>query len=170
MMELLSVPITNEDDLREVEWLFNCGELRTNEEVAQRKKEAEDTQYVNSGQYEADCFIRKTAGGFVGFVFGLLLGLRATGVKDGVSIFIGGWIGTFLGLLFSIIGMAIASGINVSSAKEHNVPANHPRYQHDRRELAIAGVSGVVAAGSIGRHTSKAVKDLMNVDGWKEMK
>ena len=39
------------------------------------------------------------------------------------------------------------------SIEEHNVPANHPRYIHDKQEMALWGVSAVGLVGEIGRKT-----------------
>lgn len=172
MEELLNIPINDEDTLDYVEWLYNYGDLRTEEEIAEREKAINDSYYIDSGQYESDCKANKTAWGVCGFLAGFLITLAAVEDFHNPAIFlvIGWMVCGFIGTLCAFIGMLIASGMNIETAKLHNVPKNHPRYQHDRRELALGGVSGVIAAGTIARKAHKTAKDIGNVDSWKEMK
>ena len=169
---ILNMPINDKQSLDYAEWLFNYGELRTEDEINERAKSESDAEYIQSGMYETDCFTNKLAWGGGGFLIGFILPLVA--IKDlsnpGIFVAIGWMVCGFVGTLFALIGMAMASKQNIDNAKAHNVPKNHPRYQHDRRELTLAGVSGIIAAGTIAHKASKTAKDIGNVDGWKEMK
>ena len=163
MEELLKKPIYNDKDYEYVSWLFNCGKLRSESEISARKKAEDDAHYVLSGQYETDCFLNKSAWGWGGFLIVFFLCL----------LFFWGdlWIfsvpvALLFGLIASLIGMAIASKQNIDRAIEHGVPKSHPRLQHDKNELKMAGIGAAAAAGSIYHHGKKACKDLMDVDHW----
>jgi len=74
------------------------------------------------------------------------------------------------GLIFGFLCIGIACKANLADAEEHNVPANHPRYIHDKQEMALWGISAAGVVGGIGAKTYKAAKDIGNVDGWKKKK
>lgn len=167
LKELLARKIGNDKDLEYVTWLFNCGSLRTEEEIKERQKSEFDCKYVNSGQYAEDCFVNKTLWGLGGFLIPFILCLLLFWKPLWVFAFVPA---IFFGLLFSLIGMVIATNQNIDRAREHNVPANHPRLRHDLTERSVAGAAGVMSAISVGRHAKKATKELLDVDSWKTMK
>lgn len=169
---ILNMPINDKQSLDYAEWLFNYGELRTEDEINEREKAESDAEYIQSGRYETDCFSNKLGWGGGSFALGFILVILGNPdfKNPALLLVVGIPCGCFLGLVFMLIGFAIASKLNINNAESHNVPKNHPRYQHDRRELGLAGVSGVIAAGTIARKAHKTAKDIGNVDGWREMK
>ena len=167
LTKLLKMDIKTKQDFEYVDWLFNDGLLRTEDEIKARQKFEYNTKYLNSGQYAEDCFINKTVYGTFGFFLPFTLSLLIFWKKLGFLSFIPA---TFIGLFLSIVGMVIATEQNITRAKEHDVPINHPRLQHDLNERNIAKAAGIISAISIGKHTKKAIKDVTNVDSWKEFK
>lgn len=167
MKKLLERPIYNEKDYEYVYWLFNYGDLRTEAEINARHKAENDAHYVLSGQYERDCFVNKSAWGWGGFLIPFFLCLLIS--YKSLWIF-SIPISAMIGCIGSLIGMAIASKENIDNAREHGVPSNHPRLQHDKNELKMAAIGSIAAAASIGHHAYKAGKDLADVDHWPKQK
>lgn len=73
-------------------------------------------------------------------------------------------------LTLTMICMIIGYTINISRAKHYNLPDDDPSVQEERTKRVGAIISSVVTGISTGRHIKKAIKDIENVDGWKEMK
>ena len=167
MKKLLDMPIYNEKDYEYVYWLFNYGNLRTEAEINARKKAENDAHYVCSGQYERDCFANKSAWGWGSFFIVFFLCLLF--FWDGLWIFAVP-IALLFALIASLIGMAIASKQNIDNAMSHGVPKNHPRLQHDKNELKMAGIGAIGAAAAIGHSEYKAGKDIADVDHWPKQK
>lgn len=163
MKKLLERPIYNEKDYEYVSWLFNYGKLRTESEINARKKAESDAHYVRSGQYETDCFLTKSAWGWGSFFITFFIFL---GLMHNEPMILVAPIALIPALIASMIGMAIASKQNIDRAREHGVPKNHPRLQHDKNELRMAGIGALGAAGSIYKHGKKATKDLLDVEHW----
>lgn len=173
METLLNVRITTPELLEYNEWLFNYGNLRTDEEIAQRNKEVHDDYYVRSGQFGKDCAKTSFAAYAVPFVIGFVIPVAwcCSEFKDfGFGVFMGFLPGIIVGSFFALIGGAIGHSMNVSAGKALSTPAAAPviRDQQIKRGAAITGA--VVGATSAYRNTKRAVKDLTNVDGWKQMK
>ena len=137
---------------------------RTEEEKA---KTENDAHYVCSGQYERDCFVNKTAWGWGSFFIVFLLCLLF--FWQDLWVF-SVPIALLFALIASLIGIAIASKQNIDNATEHGVPKNHPRLQHDKNDLKMAGIGAIGAAASIGHNAYKAGKEIADVDHWKKMK
>ena len=163
MKKLLERQIYNEKDYEYVLWLFNYGKLRTESEINARRKAESDAHYVLSGQYESDCFLTKSAWGWGSFFITFFIFL---GLMHNEPMIIVVPIALIPALIASMIGMAIASKQNIDRAKEHGVPKNHPRLQHDKNELRMCGIGAAAAAGSIYHHGKKATKELLDVDHW----
>ena len=127
------------------------------------EKARRDADYVLSGKYERDCIFNKTVGGLGSFLITFLIFLALLWKEL--------WIfsvpiALIPALIASMIGMAIASKMNIDNALEHNVPKNHPRLRHDRNELRMCGIGAAGAAASIYHHGKKAGKELMDVEHW----
>lgn len=161
--KLLDIPITNQDELKEVSWLFNHGELRTETEISNRNTSISNKQYVDSGKYESDCLLTKMLFGIFGFLipFGLLIAVLWNSWS-----YIAIIPALFVGLLISFIAMMAASAINVSNAEQYEVPEDHPRYRHDKTELQIGKAATVIGTASVLKHTKKAIKDIGDVENW----
>ena len=164
---LLDIPIKCKSDLEYVSWLFNNGELRTESEIKERKENEYNNWYINSGEYERDCFNNKTLFGWGGFLIAFPLVLLK--LWDSLWI-IAVPIALLVGLTTSLIGMTIATHINIKKAVNHNVPINHPRYQHDRAEMTIAKAGTIATIVHTGLKTKRTIKDVSNTETWKELK
>lgn len=86
------------------------------------------------------------------------------------SVAAGFMFGIIPGGIFGIIGYAISTSINVKDAVDYDLPDNHPLVENEKLKHKTAIASGIIAGASTYKHTKRAAKDVMNVDGWKEMK
>ena len=146
-----------------VNWRYNGGALRTEEEIIKEEKRISDKLFLESGNFEKDCMFTTLATFGIGFIGAFILTLNATSNDGGVAIILLALpFMCIAGFITSIIGHAI----NISEAKSHNVPKTHPQVIKEGVGLATC----IIAGTSFLRHTKKAVKDITNVDGWKEMK
>lgn len=167
LQKLLNIPIKCYSDLEYVTWLFNNGDLRTEEEIKELEEDEYNNWYLSSGEYERDCFNNKTLFGWGGFL--IVFPIVLLKLWDSLLIFAIP-IALLAGLTTSLIGMTIATHINIKKAINHNVPINHPRFQHDRTEMDIAKAGTIASIVHIGHKTKNSIKDFTNVDSWKELK
>ena len=146
-----------------VNWRYNGGALRTEEEIIKEEKLISDKLFLESGNFEKECKVRTLASFCIGFlgVFNLALG-NAIHARDATIFLVALPFMCIVGFITSSIGHAI----NISEAKFYNVPKTHPQVIKEGVGLATC----IIAGTSFLRHTKKAVKDITNVDGWKEMK
>lgn len=70
----------------------------------------------------------------------------------------------------ALIGMIIGYSVNIARAGEYGLADDDPMVMDERRKRTAGIIATIVSGGSIFRHTKKTVKDIENVDGWKEMK
>lgn len=161
MEELLAIPVENESDLEYLAWRYNGGELRTEDEIA-------SCDYVRTGKFDSEC-AQTNAFVIVLFVLiGFLIPFVAF-IKEG-DVGVGFVLGVFLAMFFGLIGAIISHSTNLAVAKQNRIPDDNPRVQHERRRRNEAILGTVASAAAIGHHTKKTVKDIANVDSWKEMK
>lgn len=157
----------NETDYQEKLWQFNDGELRTPNEVEEHLEELKKSDYYKSGDFDFTCMLVN----FIAFSIPFFSSLFITIAVIGWNLwFIGLPIGLLLGLLGALIGMTIGHKINISNAENHNVPASNPNVQFSKKELNIAKIASPLAAIGILHHIKKGIKDISNVDGWKDIK
>lgn len=165
LRELLDVHINDEKTLEYIEWLYNYGKLRTEEEIAARTKTINIANYLQSGSYDSDCFNNNFLFGLVGFVLGFGL-IMSSGIL---------WVfrlplGIFIGGVVWLIAGIISRTININLAKKHNIPINHPSVMKERINRGVFIGSTIGAVAHTVSHAKKSVKDITNVDAWKEMK
>ena len=134
LKKLLDMPINCKSELEYVSWLFNNGELRTEAEIKETEEDEYNHWYINSGEYERDCFNNKTLLGWGGFL--IVFPIVLLKLWDSLWI-IAIPIALLFGFIASLIGMTIATHINIRKAVHHNVPTSHPRYIHDRNEMTM---------------------------------
>lgn len=72
--------------------------------------------------------------------------------------------------IIGIIGSIIGHTINIHRAEYYELEKDDEQVEDERLKRKISIASGVVAAVSIGNNAKNAIKDIENVDGWKEMK
>lgn len=75
-----------------------------------------------------------------------------------------------LSLLASMVGMLIGYTVNISRAKSYDIPNNDPRVQNERNKRTGGIIATITSLFCIGHHVKKNVKELADVDSWKEMK
>ena len=160
---LLTLNIKVRRGLNYVDWRYNNGALRTEEEIIKEKKRISDEIFLESGDFEKKCNVTTLATFGIGFlgIFNFALG-DAIYARDATIFLVALPFMCIAGFITSIIGHII----NLSRAKIHNVPKTHPQVIKEGVGLATC----IIAGTSFLRHTKKAVKDITNVDGWKEMK
>lgn len=167
LLELLDIKVSDENDLDYKLWLFNAGELRTNDEVMEYNYNIECIKHQLD--FDKERHITNILAFFIPFIIVFLL------VFFGVRSFREMW---FIGIPVSlipagfagIIGSVIGYSINISNAKEYGLPDNDPRVQSEHLKRKVAIASGAISTVATTRHTKRAVKDFANVDSWKEFK
>lgn len=165
--KLLELPLNNIDDLEHVSWLFNYGNLRTDNE-----------KYVHSGRFKADCIRRNYGVPITMFLIGFLP-IIIPFIKEFYTPYTNSWlIGAFLGffpaaivgLLLGLIGSIISHSINASVAKNMNTSESIKIAREEALKRNISIGATVAAVTHTAYKAKGAVKDVANVDGWKEMK
>ena len=68
------------------------------------------------------------------------------------------------------IGLIIGNHINIDKADTLEIPPDNPMVQNEKMKEKIGIFSMFTAGISSYQHTKKAVKDITNVDSWKEFK
>ena len=165
LLGLLDIVPKNENDLDYKLWLFNAGDLRTNEEVMEYNYSIECVKHQKN--FNTERHLVNVAAFFIPFLIVFTIVFFAIGIDMWfISIPVALIPAGFAGIIGSIIGYSI----NISNAKEYGLHDSDPRVQAERTKRGVAIISGVVGAGSTIRHTKKAVKDFSNVDTWKEFK
>ena len=167
LLELLDIKVSDENDLDYKLWLFNAGELRTNDEVMEYNYNIECIKHQID--FDKERHITNILAFFIPFVIVFLL------VFFGVKSFRELW---FIGIPVSlipagfagIIGSIIGYSINISNAKEYGLPDDDPRVQSEHLKRKVAIASGAISTVATTRHAKRAVKDFANVDSWKEFK
>lgn len=160
--KLLNLPYDTREALQSAEWLYNDGKLRTQEEIHSDPLE----RYFNSnyGHFNVTRHIVNLFSFLIPFI------ITVTIVSIAIDFpLVGVPIGLLAGLFFGYIGMLIGYSINKSNARDLGLE-NTPAYQEEDSKQKIGIASGLLAGRSIYKHTKGAAKDIMNVDGWKEMK
>lgn len=74
--------------------------------------------------------------------------------------------GTVPGGICGIIGYSISTSMNVKDAPDYDLLDNHPLVEKEKLKRKTAVASATIAGASTYKHTKRAVKDVMNVDGW----
>ena len=151
------------DDLQEVDFIYNDGKLRTNEEVEYYKKwKSTEKKREN---FDDERHTRNVIW-FMVPLFTVFI-LVCVGLGDFA---IGAPIALVLGLFAAMIGSIISNSINISKAKEYCIDEDDPRLQSEKTKRNIAVTSTIISGYSIGKHTKQSTKNLLNVESWKEMK
>lgn len=163
--ELLAAEIETEEQYDEIYWLYNYGELRTEEEVLERENARRAERYVSSGDFDRDCATTNAAAFWIPFVVTFVIVFFAIDFWP-----IGIPVGIFVALIPGAIGMAIGHRLNLLRADTNGIQAGNPRVAYERRELDTLAVGGAVTTARLAHRARKTVGDITNVDGWKHMK
>ena len=163
LSELLKTRIINLQELEKVDFIYNNGKLRSDEEVARYE------QYFAFEKERENFDTERHIVNFIAFTLPFTITLIATtfSVTDRT---IGVCLGVILGGFIGLIGMLIGYRINIDNAKTYGIPDNDPRVQEEKLKFKIGVASSVAAGASVFHKTKRAASDLGNVDKWSEMK
>lgn len=161
---LTSKEIHNKDDYDEVVFIYNEGVLKTKEEVDEYKYLKNLSKFDNSRHIVNFCFFF--------FPFAIVFCLIFFGVKDFIDLW---FLGIPLSLIpagfISIITMIIGYNINISNAKYiYNLDDDEPSVQKEVMKKKMGILSAIVSGAVITHNTKKGLKEISDVDSWKEMK
>ena len=155
--EMMKINIESRSDYERVEYLYNDGNLRSNEEVELFNKiEATKAEREN---YDKERHKTNVFAFLIPFVIGTMLGVA---IMD--DWFFGLPVGLVIGGFAGLIGMAIGHSINIKKAQEYCIPDNDPRVIDEKQKQTVTVVSTGLAGASVIHNTKKAVKDVTNVD------
>lgn len=162
---LLQTEIKNETDYERLQFVYNDGKLRSNEEVNDYDWQIQCQKYrenFNTERHKVNiiAFFLPFTLTFTFFTALLWKSWRYISLLPSA----------FLAFIAGHIGMIVGYKINLSNAELYGIPKDDPAVKAERIKKTSAVIGGAVAAGSIIHHTKSAVKDITNVDGWKEMK
>lgn len=159
--QILNIPIFVESDYERVSFMYNNGRLRSNDEV--HNFDLKKTYHTRQAQYNKVRHRTNAIAFWVPFWIAFLL--FAALFKD--IIFLP--VALLFALIAGYIGMMIGYSINIDEAKAYELPPNDPAVVDEKRKLTTSAIDGAIAAGYIVHNTKKAVKDVTNVDSWKEL-
>ena len=171
---MLETEVVDDVSYEEKKWLFNNGKLRILSEIEQHEHELKEKYYHDHPEaFDSECKKVNAAACWLPFIFGFLLCLGQCTQSNGGSI--NGAEAIFIiplclivALIFGLIGMGFGHKANLEKAKQYNI--NNERTAYERRELGLCKVAGIASAVDIMHHAKNTVKDIANVDSWKEMK
>ena len=160
--QILNIPIFVESDYERVSFMYNNGQLRSNDEV--HNFDLKKTYHTRQAQYNRSRH-KTNAIAFWAPFWGVFL-ISAAAFGDVIFL----PVALLFALIAGYIGMMIGYKINVDKATIYELPKDDPAVVDEKRKLTTSVVAGAVSAGSIVHNTKKAVKDVTNVDSWKELK
>lgn len=160
LTELLNIPIIIEADYERVDFMYNNGRLKTNEEV--HSYDLIHTYQTRKQKYDKSRHKTNALAFWLPFLPTLIIFCL---IFNDIMFFP---VALLFALIAGYIGMMIGYKTNVNNAKNFELPADDPSVIDEKRKFTSSVVGGAVAAGSIIHNTKKAVKDVTNVDSWKE--
>lgn len=160
LTELLNIPIITEADYERVDFMYNNGRLRTNEEV--HNYDLIHTYQTRKQEYDKSRHKTNALAFWLPFLPTLIIFCL---IFNDIMFFP---VALLFALIAGYIGMMIGYKTNVDNAKNFGLPADDPSVIDEKRKFTSSVVGGTVAAGSIIHNTKKAVEDVANVDSWKE--
>lgn len=165
--ELLRKKIENIDDLDYVEFLYNDGNLRTNEEVKDVETRIKYADHIKD--YDTERHTVNFIAFFIPFFSTLAIVLFCFNKKTSITVveFVISLVPAFI---VGMIGMLIGYSTNIKNAKKYGIPDNDPRVQKEKLKQKVGVASSIAAGVSMTKSTKKAIKDISNVDSWDKMK
>ena len=157
--ELLQREIRSRVDYEEIEFIYDKGNLRSKEEIKEYRYNRQYNAFNNSRH------LVNTLSALIPFVIVFVITIIICDIW-----IIGIPLGLIFGFMASVIGGVIGYTINICNAKGIGISENDPCVIEEKQTRRMAIVSGLAAGFTIGKHTKKAIKDIINVDGWKKMK
>ena len=163
--KLLNTEVSSEADYDRLLFMYNNGKLRSNDEVYEYNWNIECQKHIKNFNYE------RHKVNIIAFFAPFLSVFTIVTIWLWKPLwFISLFISTFLALIAGSIGMIIGYKINLSNAKLYGMSDCDPRVQAEKTKLGVGIASSIGAAGYTAHSAKNAVKDITNVDGWKEFK
>lgn len=160
---LLNEKISNYDELNRIIFAYNDGDLRSYEELNNY-----DNKKKHWFLYKNYNFVRHLINTACLLVpFGLMLNKTLKMSKNNILLFP---IGLTLSLFVSYICGMFGYTLNIGLASYCGIAEDDPKVCSERIKRKLGIFAGAVGGISTIKHTKKNIKDITNVDSWKEMK
>lgn len=161
---LLDMNCQTKEDLNVLEYLYNDGNLRTTAEFEDvfNYRYAEKQNYHLD--YDEECKKRNIIAALFPPLIIFFVLMFGTSLHENI---LGLVICLLAALVVALISMTAGHAMNVNDAKDYGISADNPRVIHERNQRDIGIASTIIATHSIYKNTKKAVKDIFNVDSWK---
>lgn len=158
---LLKIDITDERKFERVIFAYNDGELRSYEELAVYDKRIE-----HSFLYKNFNVIRHIVNMlFILTPLGLIM--KKTLKVDNILLLPFGLLSS---LILSYIGSLAGNTVNIHLAEKCGIDENDSAVVKEKFKRSSGIYAGIFSIFSTLNHTKKAVKDIADVDSWKELK
>lgn len=165
---LLEMNCQTNDDLTVLNYLYNDGALQSREEferVLNYRYAVKNNLLVD---YDEERKKRNVYAAVIPFLITFLaIIFGAKGFREHIN---GIVLALIASLVVALISMIVGHSTNIEKAKEYGIPDNDPSVTIEKLRRDLGVTSGIVSGITIGKHTKNAVKDIMNVDSWKELK
>lgn len=168
VLQTLLKDATSKEDLEYRTWLYNEGKLRSNWEVEDYNRIKKKEAYRNGTNFDTSSKVTNVACFLIPFTICIAVIMSKPDASALWFIYLP--VAVLVACFFSFISMMLGYSLNISRGKRKGLPESDIRLQNERAKRNIGAVSGAVAGASVYRHTKKAVKDIANVDSWKELK
>lgn len=163
LKELLNHPLETQADYERLKYIYNYGQLRSNEEVKHYDR------YVNTKEQRENYDNERHRVNLLAFVIPFISVFIIVYAATGFPLF-GVPLGFIIGGFAGYIGMIIGYNINISKAKEYCISDTDPSVIDEKRKRAVGIAAGIAAGTSIGKHAKKNTKELLNPDSWNKNK
>ena len=162
---LYKTEIKDEKDYERLCFMFNNGKLRSNDEISDYDWQIKCQNYKDNFNYERHKV--NLIAFFLPFTITFTL---VTAVLWKRWWFLSLLPSSLLAFLFAYFGMMIGYKVNLSNAELYGLSNSDPGVEAEKLKYKAGIFGGVIAAGKSIHDTKSAVKDITNVDGWKEFK
>ena len=165
--ELSKTEVKTPTDLEHLKYLYNDGNLRSNEEVEAQER------YVKYADKRKNYNTERHTVNVIAFLapFSIVLVIATAWLcNGGLVLLIALIIGLVPALIAGMIGMMIGYSININNAKKYGISDRDPRVQKEKLKRKVGVASSIAAGASMAKSTKKAIKDIGNVDSWPKMK
>ena len=163
--KLLFTEVKTEADYNRLNFMYNNGHLRSNDEVHDYDWQIECQKFKENFNYE-----RHKVNIIAFFLPFITVFSLVTAALWKSLWFISLLISTFLALIVGLFGMIVGYKYNLSNAKLYGISDDDKNVRAEKVKLTAGIIGAVGSAGATIHHTKKAVKDITNVDSWKEFK
>ena len=163
LQELLKHPVNEQKDLDRLAYLYNDGELRSNEEIKKYDKYIANQKARDN--FEKDRHKINILCSLVPCLIGIAVGFLVFNIPILNVLF-----AIVFGSLFGLLGSMLGNKINIESANSIGIPDDDPRVVDEKRKRAVGIAASAISGVAISKHAKQAAKDFLNVDSWKELK